>query len=70
MGAPETIAFKVMIHRIHTGSSLTTPYTIYGGSGTPTSFAKIVFPGDRRTRHFEHPPMSPRPRAALHGHSI
>jgi OmcA/MtrC family decaheme c-type cytochrome len=48
MGAAETITFKVMIHRIHTGSSLTTPYVIYGGSGTPTSFANIVFPGDRR----------------------
>jgi OmcA/MtrC family decaheme c-type cytochrome len=48
MAPAETITFKVMIHRLHTGSSLTTPYTIYGGSGTPTSFSKIVFPGDRR----------------------
>lgn len=44
----ETIAFKTMIHRIHTGANLTTDYTIYGGSGTPTNFNGVLFPGDRR----------------------
>lgn len=44
----ETIAFKTMIHRIHTGENLTTPYVIYGGSGKPTDFSSVVFPGDRR----------------------
>ena len=37
------IAFKLMIHRIHTGENLQIPYTV--GS---TDMTKIVFPGDRR----------------------
>ncbi|MBI3693453.1 MAG: OmcA/MtrC family decaheme c-type cytochrome [Acidobacteria bacterium] len=42
----ETIAFKTMIHRIHTGEDLEIEYTIWGGS--PNDFTKIAFPGDRR----------------------
>ena len=47
---PESIDFKRMIHRIHTGENLTHDYTIYG-FGTPPSvntFNDIRFPGDRR----------------------
>ena len=39
----ETVDFRTMIHKIHTGSSLTQPYQI--GS---TSFNEVGFPGDRR----------------------
>jgi OmcA/MtrC family decaheme c-type cytochrome len=42
----QTIAFKTMIHRIHTGEDLQVEYTIWGGS--PTDFTKVRFPGDRR----------------------
>jgi len=47
---PESIDFKRMIHRIHTGEELTQIYTIYG-FGTPPSvnnFNHVLFPGDRR----------------------
>ncbi len=43
----ETIAFKTMIHRIHTGEDLAIPYSIYGHGG-PSDMTKVVFPGDRR----------------------
>ena len=46
----ESIDFKRMIHRIHTGLELTQDYTIYG-FGTPPSvnnFNEVRFPGDRR----------------------
>ena len=46
----ESIDFKRMIHRIHTGENLTHDFTIYG-FGTPPSvnnFNEIRFPGDRR----------------------
>ncbi|HTR01971.1 MAG TPA: OmcA/MtrC family decaheme c-type cytochrome [Thermoanaerobaculia bacterium] len=46
----ESIDFKRMIHRIHTGEDLTQTYTIYG-FGTPPSvnnFNDVLFPGDRR----------------------
>ena len=49
-GEPESIDFKRMIHRIHTGEELTQDYTIYG-FGTPPSvnnFNGVLFPGDRR----------------------
>ncbi len=42
----QTIAFKTMIHRIHTGKDSTAEYTVYGGR--PFDFTKIAFPGDRR----------------------
>ena len=46
----ESIDFKRMIHRIHSGENLTQDYTIYG-FGTPPSvnnFNEVRFPGDRR----------------------
>jgi len=42
----ETVHFKVMIHKIHTGTNLTSPYTVYAHGGTPTDFTQILFPGD------------------------
>jgi OmcA/MtrC family decaheme c-type cytochrome len=46
----ESIDFKRMIHRIHTGEELNQDFTIYG-FGTPPSvnnFNEVRFPGDRR----------------------
>ncbi|HEX9149548.1 MAG TPA: hypothetical protein VF958_10350, partial [Thermoanaerobaculia bacterium] len=40
---PESIDFKRMIHRIHTGEELTQDYSIGNGS-----FNEVRFPGDRR----------------------
>jgi OmcA/MtrC family decaheme c-type cytochrome len=45
-GDAQSIHFKVMIHRIHTGKDLTTDFTIWGGS--PSNFNNVAFPGDRR----------------------
>ena len=52
----ESIDFKRMIHRIHTGEELTQDFTIYGFGGTVTNFNEVRFPGDRRdctTCHLE-----------------
>ncbi|MBI2849805.1 MAG: OmcA/MtrC family decaheme c-type cytochrome [Chloroflexi bacterium] len=43
---PESIAFKLMIHRIHTGEELTRDFTIYRTRGV-FNFNEIGFPGDR-----------------------
>ncbi len=45
---PESINFKRMIHRIHTGENLTQDYTIYGHGGNPANFNEVTYPGDRR----------------------
>jgi OmcA/MtrC family decaheme c-type cytochrome len=45
---PESIAFKRMIHRIHTGEQLAQEYTVYGFGGNPTNFNEVRYPGDRR----------------------
>ncbi|MGH7789251.1 MAG: multiheme c-type cytochrome, partial [Candidatus Binatia bacterium] len=50
----ETIDFKVLIHKLHRGTSLEqTPYIVYGfGSGSPGytthEFSELRFPGDLR----------------------
>jgi OmcA/MtrC family decaheme c-type cytochrome len=44
----ESIHFKTMIHKIHTGENLTTDFTIYGFGGNPVNFNDVRFPGDRR----------------------
>ncbi len=45
---PESIHFKSMIHKIHTGENLTTDFTIYGFGGSRNNFNDVRFPGDRR----------------------
>lgn len=48
--------FKVLIHKIHRGTALTQPYTVWGfpgpttanPAGTPISFGTTVYPGDPR----------------------
>ena len=47
-GAPESISFQRMIHRIHSGVNLTQEYTIYGHGGRKVGFNEVRFPGDRR----------------------
>jgi OmcA/MtrC family decaheme c-type cytochrome len=47
-GAPESVSFKRMIHRIHSGENLTQDYTIYGFGGTPAHFNEVTYPGERR----------------------
>jgi OmcA/MtrC family decaheme c-type cytochrome len=50
---PESITFKRMIHRIHTGEELTQDYTVFGfftppAPPNPVNFNEVRFPGDRR----------------------
>jgi OmcA/MtrC family decaheme c-type cytochrome len=47
-GAPESIAFKRLIHRIHTGDELTQDFTVYGFGASVNNFNDVRFPGDRR----------------------
>jgi OmcA/MtrC family decaheme c-type cytochrome len=44
----ESVDFKRMIHRIHTGTTLVQQYTIFGFGGSPNPFNGVRFPGDRR----------------------
>ena len=45
---PESINFKTMIHKIHTGSNLTTDFTVVGHGGSINNFNGVGYPGDRR----------------------
>jgi OmcA/MtrC family decaheme c-type cytochrome len=47
-GPPESITFKRLIHRIHTGENLTQDFTVYGFGASVNNFNGIRFPGDRR----------------------
>jgi OmcA/MtrC family decaheme c-type cytochrome len=47
-GAPESISFQYMIHRIHTGHELERDFTIYGFGRTAINFNEVTYPGDRR----------------------
>ncbi len=42
------INFAMMIHKIHRGEALTTPFTIYGFGGSVNNFNDERFPGDLR----------------------
>ncbi len=44
----ESVNFKTMIHKIHTGEDLKTDLTIYGFGNTPHNYNEVRFPGDRR----------------------
>ncbi len=46
-GPATSISFPLLIHKLHTGAEASNPLVIYGRSGKPTSFADVVFPGDR-----------------------
>lgn len=45
---PESVNFKTMIHKIHTGDNLTTDYTVVGHGGSINNFNDVGYPGDRR----------------------
>jgi OmcA/MtrC family decaheme c-type cytochrome len=47
-GLPESIDFKRLIHRIHSGEELTQDFTVYGFGNTANNYNAIVYPGDRR----------------------
>jgi OmcA/MtrC family decaheme c-type cytochrome len=47
-GAPESVSFQRMIHRIHTGEELTQDFTVFAFGGVATNFNEVTFPGDRR----------------------
>ena len=55
---PESVDFKRMIHRIHTGTELTRDFTIYGFGGSKNTFNDVRFPGDRRDCETCHVPGS------------
>jgi len=44
----ESINFKTMIHKIHTGEELLTDYTVIGRNGSVNNFNEVRYPGDRR----------------------
>ena len=46
-GAPESVSFQRLIHRIHTGDNLTQDFTIFGFGGSKNNFNEVRFPGDR-----------------------
>ncbi len=53
---PETIDFKVMIHKIHTGEELAKGYDLYGNRSSFHPYSHVLYPGDRRnceTCHLE-----------------
>lgn len=47
-GAPESVHFKTMIHKIHTGEELPEDFTVFGFGSRPHTYSEVRFPGDRR----------------------
>jgi OmcA/MtrC family decaheme c-type cytochrome len=50
-GAPQSVNFAQMIHKIHTGEEMAAgggSLTIYGFGGTKNDFSEVRYPGDRR----------------------
>jgi OmcA/MtrC family decaheme c-type cytochrome len=43
---PQSINFRTLIHKIHSGVNLTNPYVIYGFGGSVNNFNGILFPGN------------------------
>jgi OmcA/MtrC family decaheme c-type cytochrome len=44
----QAIDFRTMVHKIHTGTALTSNYTVFGYRGSVNNFNGVTFPGDRR----------------------
>jgi OmcA/MtrC family decaheme c-type cytochrome len=64
---PESIDFRWLIHRIHTGAELTNDFTVYGYRGSVHNYNHVEFPGDRRTCtmcHIEGTNIPPLPEGA------
>lgn len=47
-GTPESVDFRRMIHRIHSGEELTQDFTIIGYQGAVVNYNEVTYPGDRR----------------------
>jgi OmcA/MtrC family decaheme c-type cytochrome len=47
-GAPESISFQRLIHRIHKGDELTQDFTVYGNGGSIHNYNEVRYPGDLR----------------------
>ncbi len=45
---PESVHFKTLIHKIHTGKELSSDFTVFGFGNVPHNYNKVGFPGDRR----------------------
>jgi OmcA/MtrC family decaheme c-type cytochrome len=45
---PESVNFKTMIHKIHTGSNLTTDFTVMGHGNSVNNYNDVGYVGDRR----------------------
>jgi OmcA/MtrC family decaheme c-type cytochrome len=45
-GAPVSIEFDYMIHRLHKGEEASPPYVVYGFGSSLISFAEVVYPGN------------------------
>jgi OmcA/MtrC family decaheme c-type cytochrome len=45
---PQSIDFRMMIHKIHTGEELTYDYSVYGFGNVKHNYNKVLYPGDRR----------------------
>ena len=45
---PESINFKTLIHKIHTGKELTTNFTVIGHGGSVHNYNEVGYVGDRR----------------------
>ena len=45
---PQSIDFRWLIHRIHTGEDLTVDFTVYGYRSSVHNYNDVVFPGDLR----------------------
>jgi hypothetical protein len=46
-GPPESVNFKEMIHRIHTGEEFSRELTIFGFGGTPHNYNEVRYPRER-----------------------
>jgi OmcA/MtrC family decaheme c-type cytochrome len=44
----QSVDFRMMIHKIHTGEELGGEYVIYGFGGSRNDFSEVRYPGDRR----------------------
>jgi OmcA/MtrC family decaheme c-type cytochrome len=51
---PETVDFKVMIHKIHRGVDLANDYTVFGFGGSEHNYNELVFPGALNDCNFCH----------------
>ena len=47
-GPAQTIDFRTMIHRIHTGENNERPMIVYGFGKSKNDFSEVRYPGDRR----------------------